>query len=168
MSEPVPVAWYHGTSGHDVALEAADGQFLGPLPHLPEATSARHSPTGFSWGYGGSGPADLARSILIHALGEDARCPDCAGTGKVVYRLDDGEGASPYNPRVSPGEYGDAGFTVSSCWADDCGSGYRRLPYQDFKFQFVATWPAHGEWRMSRADVLAWLEARGAVRTAGA
>jgi hypothetical protein len=25
---------------------------------------AHHSPTGFSWGYGGSGPADLARSIL--------------------------------------------------------------------------------------------------------
>lgn len=24
----------------------------------------RHSPDGFSWGYGGSGPSDLARSIL--------------------------------------------------------------------------------------------------------
>lgn len=25
----------------------------------------RHSPDGFSWGYGGSGPADLALSILV-------------------------------------------------------------------------------------------------------
>ncbi len=29
----------------------------------------RHSPDGFSWGYGGSGPADLARSILADYLG---------------------------------------------------------------------------------------------------
>ena len=30
-----------------------------PLPHV-----VRHSPTGFEYGYGGSGPADLALSIL--------------------------------------------------------------------------------------------------------
>lgn len=35
-----------------------------PLPHL-----VRHSPDGFEIGYGGSGPADLARSILAHHLG---------------------------------------------------------------------------------------------------
>lgn len=29
-----------------------------------------HSPDGFEWGYGGSGPADLALSILAHHLGE--------------------------------------------------------------------------------------------------
>lgn len=32
-----------------------------PLPHI-----VRHSPTGFGFGYCGSGPADLARSMLIH------------------------------------------------------------------------------------------------------
>lgn len=32
-----------------------------PLPH----TLARHSPTGFAWGYGGSGPADLALNVLL-------------------------------------------------------------------------------------------------------
>lgn len=31
----------------------------------------RHSPTGMEWGYGGSGPADLARSILLDYL---SRC----------------------------------------------------------------------------------------------
>ncbi len=29
-----------------------------------------HSPDGFNWGYTGSGPADLALSILAHAIGE--------------------------------------------------------------------------------------------------
>ncbi len=30
-----------------------------------------HSPTGFSWGYGGSGPNQLSFSILLHVLGLD-------------------------------------------------------------------------------------------------
>ena len=30
-----------------------------------------HSPTGFNWSYGGSGPADLARSILWDHLGKE-------------------------------------------------------------------------------------------------
>ena len=34
---------------------------------------ANHSPTGFEWGYGGSGPAQLALALLAHALGDDAR-----------------------------------------------------------------------------------------------
>lgn len=29
------------------------------------------SPTGFEWGYGGSGPAQLAIAILAHAYGDD-------------------------------------------------------------------------------------------------
>lgn len=35
-----------------------------PLAHV-----VRHSPDGFEYGYGGSGPADLARSILIDVFG---------------------------------------------------------------------------------------------------
>jgi len=35
---------------------------------LPLRLSVRnHSPTGFNWGYGGSGPAQLALSLLCHA-----------------------------------------------------------------------------------------------------
>lgn len=30
-----------------------------------------HSPTGFNWGYGGSGPAQLALAILAEELGDD-------------------------------------------------------------------------------------------------
>lgn len=36
------------------------------LPHV-----VRHSPTGFEYGYGGSGPADLALSILTACLGPE-------------------------------------------------------------------------------------------------
>lgn len=40
-----------------------DGQ---PLKHR-----VRHSPTGFEWGYLGSGPSDLALSILWDFLGKE-------------------------------------------------------------------------------------------------
>jgi len=36
------------------------------LPHI-----VRHSPDSFNWGYGGSGPADLALSILTDFAGRD-------------------------------------------------------------------------------------------------
>ena len=43
---------------------SSDGQTKGyPLRHV-----VRHSPTGMEWGYGGSGPADLANSILADHL----------------------------------------------------------------------------------------------------
>jgi len=38
-----------------------------PLPHI-----CYHSPTGFEWAYGGSGPADLALSILADHFSEPA------------------------------------------------------------------------------------------------
>lgn len=45
--------------GDVVATVDLHGQRTYPLPHL-----VHHSPTGFEFGYGGSGPADLARSIV--------------------------------------------------------------------------------------------------------
>lgn len=41
----------------------------------------------------------------------------------------------------------------------DCDEGYRRVPYQDFKFEFVAG--RDSEWRMSRPEVLQWLARHG-------
>jgi hypothetical protein len=40
------------------------------LPHL-----VRHSPTGFEMGYAGSGPADLARSVIGHFLEDQDPSP---------------------------------------------------------------------------------------------
>ncbi len=56
---------YHGTrtpTGPAVWIE--DGPMLQMLPHI-----VVHSPTGLNWGYGGSGPADLALSLLTDATG---------------------------------------------------------------------------------------------------
>jgi hypothetical protein len=39
----------------------------------PRLDLRNHSPTGFAWGYSGSGPAQLALAILCHALGSDER-----------------------------------------------------------------------------------------------
>ena len=47
----------------EVIVEAP-GEVPMPLPHM-----GLHSPTGFEWGYLGSGPADLARSMCAAVLG---------------------------------------------------------------------------------------------------
>lgn len=42
---------------------------VGPL--LPRNDLRNHSPDGFEWGYGGSGPAQLALALLADATGFD-------------------------------------------------------------------------------------------------
>lgn len=49
-----------GPAGSLVTVVTSNGET--PLPHLMQ-----HSPDGFAWGYSGSGPSDLARSIIGHA-----------------------------------------------------------------------------------------------------
>src|SRR6516162_11027293 len=64
---------YVGTrtkEGCEVVKEV-DGQSAGRLD--PRLDLWNHSPTGFEWGYGGSGPAQLALALLADALGDDAR-----------------------------------------------------------------------------------------------
>jgi hypothetical protein len=46
-------------------------------PLNPRNDLRNHSSTGFEWGYGGSGPAQLALAILAHHLGDDARALAC-------------------------------------------------------------------------------------------
>ena len=41
------------------------------LPLNPRLDLWNHSPTGFEWGYGGSGPAQLALAVLADHLGVD-------------------------------------------------------------------------------------------------
>ena len=47
-----------------VEVLVADGDGVSPLRHF-----VRHSPTGFEWGYLGSGCAELARCILLDHYG---------------------------------------------------------------------------------------------------
>lgn len=48
-------------------LVTRNGDILMPEPSLKVWN---HSPTGFSWGYGGSGPAQLALAILLDVTGD--------------------------------------------------------------------------------------------------
>lgn len=48
----------------EVSVSYHDGVKEHRVKHL-----VHHSPTGLEYGYGGSGPADLARSIMGHHLG---------------------------------------------------------------------------------------------------
>lgn len=53
---------------------AADGSAVATFngePLDPRLDLWNHSPTGFEWGYGGSGPAQLALAILAKYLGDD-------------------------------------------------------------------------------------------------
>ena len=57
---------YEGRRTEEGVVVTVDGQPLNPRLDL-----WNHSPTGFEWGYGGSGPAQLALAILADHLGND-------------------------------------------------------------------------------------------------
>jgi hypothetical protein len=59
--------WYEGKrSSTGESFVTVDGRALDPRFDL-----RFHSPDGFEWGYGGSGPAQLALAILADYLGDD-------------------------------------------------------------------------------------------------
>jgi hypothetical protein len=60
------VKTYIGRREGRVAEVSVDGRPLNPRLDL-----WNHSPTGFEWGYGGSGPAQLALALLADLLGND-------------------------------------------------------------------------------------------------
>jgi hypothetical protein len=57
---------YEGKRNGTAALVTVDGEPLNPRLDL-----WNHSPTGFEWGYPGSGPAQLALALLADCLGDD-------------------------------------------------------------------------------------------------
>lgn len=48
------------SDGYSISLARNNGETITNVPHK----IVYHSPSGFEWGYGGSGPADLALNIL--------------------------------------------------------------------------------------------------------
>ena len=110
---------YHGTksshSGAVITVETPGGEVLGVVRHI-----AVHSPGGMTWGYGGSGPLDCARSLLAAALGGDGNWGACGGAGVI--------------------------------W--------------DFRDEVVAG--LGDEWRMSRGEILPWLDGRRGLSRASA
>ena len=63
-----------------VAVTRPDGS---PLELAPSLALRRHSPDGFGWGYGGSGPAQLALALLLDVSGNAGRALDAYQLFKV-------------------------------------------------------------------------------------
>jgi len=58
---------YEGNRAKDGTVSVlVDGE---PLPPCNDVYN--HSPDGFEWGYGGSGPAQLALALLVHHCGKN-------------------------------------------------------------------------------------------------
>lgn len=133
-----------GGAGTVVVVDETEG---GPtarlLPH-----HVRHSPDGFSWGYEGSGPAELARCILIDVLGDGGKCSTCEGTGRVIYRDQDG-------PRSVPSDWA-AGEPCPDCEADGFALVIGRH-YQTFKREVIARHPQGEAWTITADEVRDWL-----------
>ncbi|TAK97419.1 MAG: hypothetical protein EPO07_13260 [Verrucomicrobia bacterium] len=62
---------YEGRREGYAAIVTVDGRPLNPRLDL-----WNHSPTGFEWGYCGSGPAQLALAIIADHLGNDRQALD--------------------------------------------------------------------------------------------
>ena len=62
---------YEGMRTGEGCIVTVNGQPLDPRTDL-----CNHSPTGFEWAYGGSGPAQLSLALLADALGDDELAQD--------------------------------------------------------------------------------------------
>lgn len=62
---------YKGRNGHTVEVMEFIGENWTSRELPPRLDLRSHSPTGFSWGYHGSGPAQLAFAILADYAGDD-------------------------------------------------------------------------------------------------
>lgn len=57
--------------GHAATVAIFNGVAMEKLPLRLDLV--KHSPDGFQWGYGGSGPSQLALAMCADALGDDAK-----------------------------------------------------------------------------------------------
>ena len=69
--------YYFGQRSHDrcevFCCEGEPDYGLSPLDLAGSLSIRNHSPAGWEWGYGGSGPAQLALAILFHATGSQSQ-----------------------------------------------------------------------------------------------
>lgn len=56
----------------------------------PRLDVRNHSPTGFEWGYAGSGPAQLALALLTDALGDEERAKSLYQRAREIEGIEEG------------------------------------------------------------------------------
>lgn len=141
---------YVGYPGQFLVLIQSNDSITGVLPHF-----VRHSPGGFAWGYTGSGPADLARCVLIDVLGGARTCDRCTPHETIRWQS---------TLSVTPAAADD----VVSIPIEQCASCEQTVPvlaeanYQRFKEEVVAV-PDDCDvfWSVSQERVRDWLRDRG-------
>jgi hypothetical protein len=143
-----------------ITIETPAGEPISGLPHIVRSAAP---PGGLEWGYGGAGPRDLARSLLLHALGDAAVCHTCGGSGYMRVRAEpsapQGYVTEPYPVGVEPVP------EENRVWCGNhasCDEGYTKVPVGPFLVEFVRTWPTApgSEWRITRRQILAWMARR--------
>ena len=134
-----------------------DGNMRAPLRHR----IVYHSPTGFEWGYAGSGPADLALNILADVAGWNGTWegPSPVDTGRCtcgapIWRSEDGAWVHDTDDEESIYNH-----------EPTLGTG-RMLPkwvfglHQQFKFDVIADAERQG-FRLEEDEILSWLALHG-------
>ncbi len=92
MDKKVVTTYYHGTrtvmnSAGTVTVEVIyDDYSRDVYPLDPRYDLRSHSLDGFNWGYGGSGPAQLALAMCAHALGARDDAGDSDEVALSVYQ----------------------------------------------------------------------------------
>ena len=107
-----------------------------------------HSSSGFEWGYGGSGPAQLALAILADHFGpaEPPKvCPYC-GSPLEEWRCRERESCG-YDGEKEGGKWNHIQGGI--------------VNYQDFKFDVVAKLPRQ-EWMLTTEQIAQWVMAHKA------
>jgi hypothetical protein len=114
---------FRGEEDRAIVVVDVDGTEK-PLPTRNDLFN--HSPNGFEWGYGGSGPAQLALAILAHHFQQ-------------MHPVELARHVAMFNVTVEKGE----------SLADKLAVHL----HQRFKFQTVAALPRDGSWELRAGDV---------------
>lgn len=112
-----------------------------------------HSPSGMRWGFRGAGPKDLARSLLIDALGDAVKCRVCRGGNKVVF-----DTAADLFVAYDPVVHGTR--PAGACGA--CRHGYTLTYHEESAFEADVVARLGAEWALTDTQITHWH--RGYVR----
>ena len=116
-----------------------------------------HSPTGLEWGYGGSGPADTALSILADYFEESPTHAEIT-TGRLIIPC------FCRRPGPQADMIDDIGPADPNCLAcDGTGEGISEplkcwQYHQPFKWAFIAKLPRDEEWQITKGEIATWVE----------